>query len=212
MSEQSPSKWQERLKSPLTWHYAGLAVMIALVGVLGVRLGLDWSATNDNSADALRAKQVQLKALDLQTKPLRGLDKRVDESREQMQAFYAKRVPATYSSIATHIGALEVGSGVRLSRLLYSQGKPTGDLTEISLDAGVSGAYPQIMKFVNGLERDQTFFVIRAMSLTGEQGGQVNLRLRVSTWLRSADAANSGLPETKDVQSNPATAPGQEGQ
>jgi hypothetical protein len=50
------------------------------------------------------------------------------------------------------------------------------------------------MRFVNGLERDQNFFVIRAMSLTGQQGGLVNLRLRVSTWLRPADAAASGLP------------------
>jgi Tfp pilus assembly protein PilO len=211
MSE-TPSKWQERLKSPLTWHYAGLGVMIALVAMLGVQLGMDWSATNDNSADALRVKQVQLKALDLQTAPLRGLDQRVAESRDQMQTFYAKRIPATYSSIATHVGQLEVSSGVRLSRMLYSQGKPTGDLTEISLDAGVSGEYPQIMKFVNGLERDQTFFVIRAMSLTGQQGGQVNLRLRVSTWLRSADAANSGLPQTQDEENAPAATPGQEGQ
>ena len=34
------------------------------------------------------------------------------------------------------------------------------------------------------------------MSLTGQQGGLVNLRLRVSTWLRPADAAASGLPPT----------------
>ena len=64
------------------------------------------------------------------------------------------------------------------------------------MDAGISGAYPDIMQFVNSLERDQTFFVIRSMSLTGQQGGLVNLRLRVSTWLRPEDAAASGLPLT----------------
>ena len=64
------------------------------------------------------------------------------------------------------------------------------------MDAGISGNYPQIMHFVNSLERDQTFFVIRAMALTGQQGGLVNLRLRVSTWLRPADAEASGLPAT----------------
>jgi hypothetical protein len=52
------------------------------------------------------------------------------------------------------------------------------------------------MRFVNSMERDQIFFVIRAMALTGQQGGLVNLRLRVSTWLRPADAAASGLPAT----------------
>ena len=54
---------------------------------LSVRLGLDWAATNGRSTDALAGKQVELKALDLQTAPLRGLDKRVDETRAQMRSF-----------------------------------------------------------------------------------------------------------------------------
>ena len=64
------------------------------------------------------------------------------------------------------------------------------------MEAGISGEYPQIMRFINSLERDPTFFVIRTMALTGQQGGQVNLRLRLSTWLRRADAEASGLPST----------------
>ncbi len=94
MSTPVANSWNERLRSPLTWHYVGLGALIVLVVALGVRLGMDWSATNENSADALMSKQVQVKALNLQTAPLRGLDKRVAESREQMKAFYAKRIPA----------------------------------------------------------------------------------------------------------------------
>ena len=85
---------------------------------------------------------------------------------------------------------------MKLTRVQFTQNPPGADLTEISMDAGITGNYPEIMRFVNSLERDQTFFVIRAMSLTGQQGGLVNLRLRVSTWLRPADAAASGLPFT----------------
>ena len=76
---QSPSLLRERLKSPLTWHYAGFAVLLVLVIGLAVRLGMDWAATNSRSADALAGKQVELKALDLETAPLRGLDKRVEK-------------------------------------------------------------------------------------------------------------------------------------
>jgi hypothetical protein len=137
--------------------------------------------------------------LDLAAAPLRGLDKRVEESRSKMEAFYSRRIPPTYSSIATRIGELQVKSGVRLSRVQYTQGPSGSDLTEISMDAGISGNYPEIMRFVNSLERDQTFFVIRAMALTGQQGGLVNLRLRVSTWLRPGDAAASGLPPTPEA-------------
>ena len=199
MSNRASTTWRERLTSPLTWHYAGFAVLLVLAIGLAVRLGLDWAAMNGRSSDALAGKQVELKALDLQTAPLRGLDKRVEESRSQMQAFYSKRIPPNYSSIAGRIGDLQVKSGVRLSRVQYSQGPAGSDLTEISMDAGISGSYPEIMRFVNSLERDQTFFVIRAMALTGQQGGMVNVRLKVSTWLRPADAAASGLPPTPEA-------------
>jgi Tfp pilus assembly protein PilO len=214
MSKRTLAPWREHLASPLTWHYAGFAVMVVLVIGLAIRLGLDWAATNGHSNDALAGKQVELTALNLQTAPLRGLEKRVAASRAEMKSFYDKRIPPNYSSIATRIGELQVKSGVRLSRVQYTQGQAGSDLTEISMDAGISGDYPSIMRFVNSLERDQTFFVIRAMALTGQQGGLVNLRLRVSTWLRPADAAASGLPSTPqpDAAAAAADTAGKEGE
>jgi len=215
MNEGGPKAvWRERLASPLTWHYVGFGVLLALVIGLGIRLGLDWAATNDRSTDALAGKQIELRAMDKATAPLRGLDERVAEARTQMDIFYAGRIPAHYSSIAMRIGELEVKSGVKLSRVQYTQGPPGSELTEISMDAGISGDYPAIMRFVNGLERDQTFFVIRAMALAGQQGGLVNLRLRVSTWLRPSDAAASGLPPTPDADDTGTAPPiaGKEGE
>lgn len=216
MSNGSPSpSWRERLSSPITWHWAGFAVLLALVIALSVRVGLDWVATNGRSSDVLAGKQVELKALDLQTAPLRGLDKRVDETRSQMRSFYEKRIPPNYSSISSRIGDLEVASGVRLTRVQYTQGKPGSELTEIFMDASITGSYPEIMRFVNGLERDQTFFVIRSMKLTGQQGGQVNLGLQLSTWLRPADAAASGLPttpQTGGASTTPSSIRGKEGE
>jgi Tfp pilus assembly protein PilO len=206
MSNNSPILWRERLASPLTWHYAAFAVLLVAVIGLSIRFGLDWAATNGSSTDAMAVKQVQLKALDLETASLRGLDERVDDSRSKMAAFYLKRIPPNYSSIAARIGELALKGPVRLTRVQYTQNPPGSDLTEISMDAGITGDYPQIMRFVNSIERDQTFFVIRAMSLTGQQGGLVNLRLRVSTWLRPADAAASGLPLTPQPGDVPASA------
>lgn len=206
-----PSNWREQLRGPLIWHYAGTALLAVTVAVLATRLALDWSATSGSTASELADKQTRLKTLELQTAPLHGLDQKVADTRTQIAQFYVRRIPASYSAIATHTGALAVGSGVQLTRVLYTQGTPTGDLTEISLDAGVTGNYPQIMRFVNGLERDENFFVIRAMSLTGQQGGVVNLRLKVSTWLRAADAAQSGLPPTKSEPEPAANAAAGEG-
>jgi type IV pilus assembly protein PilO len=216
MSASRPSSaWNERLKSPLTWHIAGFLVLFVITTALAIRLGLDWAATNSHSNDVFAGKQVQLKALELQTAPLRGIDGRVEQTREKMVSFEKKRIPPNYSSIDARIGELQLASGVRISRVQYTQGPPGIGLTEISVDTNISGEYSAIMRFVNSIERDQTFFVIRTMSFTGAQGGLVNLRMQLSTWLRPADAVASGLPSTPqqdDQTPAPAPAPDKEGE
>jgi Tfp pilus assembly protein PilO len=207
MNSERMITWRERLAAPLTWHYVGFALLLALAIGLSVRVGLDWAAIDTHASDVLAEKQVQLKALDIKTAPLRGLDKRVDSSRESAAAFIEKRIPPDYSTISNRVLALGVNSGVRLTRLEYAPGAPGTELTEIQMDAGITGQYPQIMRFINSLERDQIFFLVRAMSLTGQQGGLVSLRLKLSTWLRPADvppAPPAAEPETTQVAQSPA--------
>ncbi|HEY3705426.1 MAG TPA: hypothetical protein VGL22_10225 [Terracidiphilus sp.] len=208
MNAKTNEVWRERLASPLTWHYVGFAALLAVVIVLATRFALDWAVTSRRTTDALSEKQVQLKGLELQTAPLRGLDKRIDQTRIDIKDFYAKRIPHSYSEIDVHIGELETKSGVRQTRLNYAQKPPQSNLSEITLDAGITGEYPQIMRFINSLEREKILFVIRGMAFTGQQGGAVNLRLQLSTWLRPADAAASGIPQQQ--QNN--TPAGQEAQ
>jgi len=207
----SSTTWRERLASPLTWHVAGFFLLLALAVGLAVRLGLDWAVMDSHSSEVLAGKQIQLRALELQTAPLRGLDQRVEKTREQLEDFYQKRIPPNYSSIDARIVELQVDSRVRLTRVQYTQGAPGPGLTEISMDASISGDYPAIMRFINSLERDPMFFIVRAMALTGQQGGLVNLRLRVSTWLRPADVP-SGLPTTPADNAPQAPTTGKEGE
>jgi len=204
MTPQNTITARERMSSPLTWHYVGVTVLGLVVLFLAVRLGLDWAAVNSSSSDALAGKQIELKTLELQTAPLRGLDQRVVDSRKQIADFYARRIPFNYSSIAAEVGNLAVKSGVQLSGVQYTQSATQGDLTELSLDARINGQYQQIMHFVNGLERDKTFFIIRSMAFTGQQGGLVGLRLRVSTWMRPGDVPSGLLPTpTEPLTGNP---------
>jgi hypothetical protein len=75
-------RWRERLASPLTWHIAGFVVLLALAVLLAIRLGLDWAAMDSHSSEVLAVKQLQLKALEIETAPLRGLDQRVEKTRK----------------------------------------------------------------------------------------------------------------------------------
>jgi Tfp pilus assembly protein PilO len=212
-AEPASTTWRERLASPLTWHLVGFFVLLVLAVGLGIRLALDWTATDTHSTDVLAGKQIQLRALEFQTAPLRGLDGRVEQTRLEIDKFQEKRIPPTYSSIDERIDQLEVASGVHLTRVQYTQRKPDSGLTEITIDTNLTGDYPAIMRFVNSIERDPIFFVIRAMSFTGAQGGLVSLRMELSTWLRPADAEASGLPPTPEANNQaPAPAAAKEGE
>lgn len=204
--------WRERLASPLTWHYAGFAVLLVAFIALAARFGLDWAAISGHTHDTIVDRQIQLHALKMQTEPLRGLDKRLDITKKQIADFYSKRIPDSYSSIAAELGNLSVASGVRLTNTRYSQRAPVNNLSEIVIDSAITGEYPQIVKFINSLERDKIFFVVTGMSLTGQQAGSVALRLQFSTWLRPADAAASGLPQATENPATPAANPAEEGQ
>ncbi len=204
MNRKTVPAWREYLTSALTWHIVAFSVLLVLTISLATRLALDWTATDNHSTDVLATKQVQLTELRVQTAPLRGLDKIIARTRKQMKTFFDDRIPASYSAIESSMADLEVKSDVRLSRVQYTQGPPGHDLTQITMDAAISGSYPSIMHFVNSVERAKTFYVIQEMALTGEEHGQVNLRIEIATWLRPADAAASGLPRTPTKTNSPA--------
>ena len=47
-NDRKPSHWRERLTSPLTWHYAGFAILLLVAIGLAMRLGMDWAVTDSH--------------------------------------------------------------------------------------------------------------------------------------------------------------------
>lgn len=183
---------RRQLFSLLNLHIAGVALLVVLNLFLAGRLLLAWHGAHSVPPERLQETRSQMQTLQMQVAPLRGLTSKTQQARTEAASFYARRIPAAYSAIAAELGSLAVHEGVRLTRVQYTQTPAVEGLAEIRMDASLSGQYPQLMRFINGLERDKLFFVIRGLTLTGQQGGMVNLRLRVVTYLRAADAA--GIP------------------
>ncbi|HEY0758546.1 MAG TPA: hypothetical protein VGD59_04735 [Acidisarcina sp.] len=181
--------------SMLNLHIAGLAVLLILDCFLGVRLLIAWHAAGADREEQIAQAQISAAQLQAQTQRLSGLPARVDRARNGAAEFYSERMPANYSSIAGNLGELYARDGVRLTRASYTQTPAILDLAEIRIDANVSGEYTNVMRFINAVERDKTFFVVDALTLTGQQGGLVNLRLRLTTYLHSSDA--NGIPEAE---------------
>ena len=188
MMKRFRSQWRERLHSPLTWYGVGAVVLALIPLILVVWYVADRSFGISAGEIVLSGKRAQIASLSAQLTPLRGIAKEISDTKAAIDNFYANRVPTSYSQLTSSVGAIAMKSAVRLTQVTYSQGDPGSDLVEISMEAGVNGDYRQVMRFVNGLERDRVFYVIRALSFAGQQGGSVSLRVRVSTWMKPGDA------------------------
>ena len=181
--------------SPLNLHLAGVALLLLGNLYLLVHLGVAWSAAHRDNADAIEQQTIEMKAAEIAAQPLRGLDAKLQRADADAAKFYRQRIPYAYSTIAGELGVLAKKSNVRLTRVQYSQAAAVEGLTEVRMDATLSGDYRPLVQFINGLERDKVFFLIGGVTLTGQQNGVVNLRLRLLTYLRPATAADKVVQE-----------------
>ena len=173
--------------SLLNLHIAGMVLLVILNLTLGVRLFFAWNTLRAASPEQLQQRQSALRALQLEMTPLHGLPQKVSASRTEADDFYAARFPAAYSTISSVITDLEIKNSVRLTSLAYTPTRAIPGLLEVRMDATLSGEYAPLMHFINGLERSRSFFRITGLTLTGQQGGLVNLRLRLVTYLHASD-------------------------
>jgi len=216
LQEQKP-KLTMRVRALLTamnLHFAGVAALSVIVLYLLIHMVIVWRQLSARDANALYQQSVQMRSAQIAAQPLRGLDTKLVKSTADADAFYATRLPYGYSEVAADLGVLTKKADVHLGQVHYPQGPVPGipALTEVRMDAIIAGDYRPIVQFINAVERDKQFFVITSIGLTGQQTGQVNLRLRMTTYLRDPSAAEmnieSALPAAPAPKSalNPAPA------
>jgi len=118
--------------------------------------------------------------------PLLGMDKKLNTAQKELAAFYQNRLPQRNSAIVAELGKLAVQNGVQLAGAKYEQKPaPLGGLTQMKIDAGLEGEYVNTVKFINAVERDRMFFILDKVELNSQQGGSVQLRLQLETYIKS---------------------------
>jgi hypothetical protein len=173
--------------TPLNLHLAGAAVLAVMVLALAAKAVLAFHAAGAVGSERYQQQQIRYVQLHAQMAQVQGLPQKVDQARADETHLLEARIAPNYSTIAEELGAAAVKNQVRLSRAQYTPGPAIDGLTEVRIDAGLSGDYTPMMHFINDLERDKNhvFFIIDGLTFTGQQGGLVNLRLRLSTYLQA---------------------------
>ena len=190
-------RWRQ-LVTLLNLHLAGVILLGLLNLYLILHMVYAYQQVHSQNDDAVARQTILLKSAELGAMPLRGLDGKIAHASDEAEAFYALRFPSAYSELLAELGADAKREHVRLAGVQYAQAavpnEGSGELTEVKMDARLSGEYRPLVLFLNALERDRMFFLITNVALTGQQSGTVNLRLRLTTYLRARQPGEAVVP------------------
>lgn len=165
---------------------AVLIILLVLDAAALVYLLSPLSRTRAKHQEERDRVQQQLQVRQREVAPLKNLDEKLVQARGQIAEFYRERIPSEYSAIAEEIGKVAKANNVSISLAKYgAEDAELPGLQRVKIDAGIDGDYVNIVKFINALERDQTFFIIDSVALTEQQGGAVKLQVKMETYLRT---------------------------
>lgn len=118
--------------------------------------------------------------------PARDMDQKLGTARTQIIDFENERLPERYSQVTDVLGKLAQDAHVRLGGVKYDAAEAdVPSLQRLQIEAQVTGNYADLMRFVNGLERDKMLFIVNGVSLGEAQGGNIRLEMKLETYLKT---------------------------
>src|SRR5919107_1147861 len=86
--------------------------------------------------ERLRHLQTELQNKTRDVAPLQGIDKKVDEAKQQVSSFLSDRLPSRYSEIADELGKTAKANNVQFSDLRYAtEETDLADVKRVLIDA-----------------------------------------------------------------------------
>jgi type IV pilus assembly protein PilO len=166
-------------------------VLIVVVAVDLVLAGINWQMANSPHAPQaelnLLKKQYALQAADITR--AEAIRKALPEIERQCDAFFQhdlRPVGSGYSSIVSDLGGMSRVAGLRTENLSFRQ-HPADKrgVIEVDISGLVSGDYSSVVRFINGLEHSNTFYVLDGLSLAAGSAGELRLNLQMRTYFRT---------------------------
>ncbi len=97
-----------------------------------------------------------------------------------------------YSSVTAELGAIANKAGLQLESQGFRQNDVKGrGLTEVDIEATVSGSYGGVVRFLNGLQRSSNVYAVESLAAKSEAQqpgarGGVRVTMHIKTYFRTA--------------------------
>ena len=174
------------------------AIVFVLVLLIAADLALGvytWNLASAQSAQqelALLTRNRDLLKKDIQR--AQAIRRQIPAIQKDCDGFEQSLFPEStvYSSVSAELSSLAGKSGLRLdSRSLNFKPVKGHNLTELKIDAQVTGDYRGIVRFLNGLQRSPNFYAVDGLSArSGNQAqgarGALQVTVHLKTYVRAA--------------------------
>lgn len=171
------------------WVRWGLGAVLAVDAVL---LATWWStASADPKAQRARRDRLAVEHALLESDVERGLDiqGRLPGVEKECNRFVQDHLLAFsggYSAVVDDLGKIALQSGLRASSILFKEtALEKRGVVQVKVSAAVEGDYGSLVRFINGLERSQNFYLLDGLSLASSDQGVIRLNLDLRSYFRS---------------------------
>jgi Tfp pilus assembly protein PilO len=143
-----------------------------------------------------KAMREQHKQLELQDKLLGADVRRAAAIRDRLPAvagdcdrfFEQQFLPARggYSAVVADLNTISEKSGLRTASVNFKQRElEKRGLTEVGITTVVEGDYSNLVRFINGIERSENFYLLDSLTLASSAGGSIKLNVQMRTYFRA---------------------------
>jgi type IV pilus assembly protein PilO len=152
-------------------------------------------AASDRPAhQELQAQTTEIRLLQADVARARAIQQAMPSTKADCERFKQSLPSARtgFSVITSELGELGHKAGLQITSLdFHSADIRARDLTEVAVNASVSGNYKSIMNFVNGLQRSKNYYIVESLTLgqdTGPAGasGIVKVDLHLKSYFKGA--------------------------
>lgn len=180
-SRTSPTQGEMRLRVIILILAAAIAgLMYFLMGAPG--------RTPEARQRQMQELELEQKALETNVANLRDLTVRVQSATKASQEFAAGNFLGRTNAFSTMIKDLEemaVESDLRPSNVNFDLKDESNELgwTGISVQLSLEGEYPDLVRFINRVEKSDIFWIIRGLDVAGDPETGLRLNVTAETYL-----------------------------
>lgn len=170
----------------------GVALLVAADIALA---GYSWHLSNSSSASP---QQVEVEG-----KRLRAFRADVEAAEKSEQNFpravqdcdkFEANLPqaaSASSTISADLGDISKKAGVQLTDIRFIDKQAEGrNITQREMDATITGAYTNVVEFLNGLQKSPNYYVVDSLDLGAESSSpnSIRVKIRMRTFFRGTAA------------------------